>query len=83
MRVSSYFFFFNIGKIQNLGWAIGWAMAQPRFCIQPERSDYLVERSDQRMERSGLERSGHGTKVVYHLFGKTGWSTVVVNGTRQ
>ena len=27
-----------------------------------ERSDYLVERSDQRMERSGLERSGHGTK---------------------
>ena len=27
-----------------------------------ERSDYLVERSDQRMEQSGLERSGHGSK---------------------
>ena len=26
------------------------------------QSDYLVERSDQRMEQSGLERSGHGTK---------------------
>ena len=23
------------------------------------------------------------TMVVYHLLGKTGWSTVVVNGTRQ
>ena len=23
------------------------------------------------------------TKVVYHLLGKTGWSTVVVNGTRR
>ena len=23
------------------------------------------------------------TRVVYHLLGKTGWSRVVVNGTRQ
>ena len=31
----------------------------------------MVEQSDQRMERSGLERSGHGTKwPLFNLEGK-------------
>jgi len=35
------------------------------------------------LQAKGGKKAAQGFMVVYHLLGKTGWSTVVVNGTRQ